>query len=139
VTRILHAARPADWGAARATGRYDVSTLGRSLADEGFIHASTAGQLPGVLTAFYGELDEVVLLVLDVAALGAGGAPVRWDDVPGAPGPFPHVYGAIPASVVGQGLPVVVAIPLRRDAGGGWPLPDLTTYDVATGPPGPES
>ncbi len=96
--RILHAARPADWDAALARGRYDVSTLGRSLADEGFIHASTAAQLPGVLSAFYGELDEVVLLVLDGPALERSGAPVRWDDVPGAPGPFPHVYGEIPSS-----------------------------------------
>jgi uncharacterized protein (DUF952 family) len=132
--RILHAARPSDWDAARASGLYDVSTLGRSLAEEGFIHASTAGQLPGVLTAFYGALDEVVLLVLDVAALEASGAPVRWDDVPGAPGPFPHVYGAIPASVVGQRFPVVAAIPVRRESGGGWPLPDLTSYDVVSGP-----
>jgi uncharacterized protein (DUF952 family) len=93
-----------------------------------------------VLTAFYGELDEVVLLVLDVATLEAGGAPVRWDDVPGAPGPFPHVYGAIPTSFVGQGLPVVAASPVRRDAAGGWPLPDLTPYDVATDVSGaPES
>jgi uncharacterized protein (DUF952 family) len=134
VGRILHAARPADWDTARASGRYDVSTLGRSLADEGFIHASTAGQLPGVLAAFYGGLDEVVLLVLDVAALDGSGAPVRWDDVPGAPGPFPHVYGAVPASGVGHGFPVVAAIPVRRDAGGGWPLPDLASYDVLPGP-----
>ena len=60
--------------------------------------------------------------------------PVRWDDVPGAPGPFPHVYGVIPTSVVGHGNPVVAAIPLSRPDGASWTLPDLTPYDVATGP-----
>ncbi len=59
---------------------------------------------------------------------------MRWDDVPGAPGPFPHVYGAIPASVVGEGFPVVATLPLWRDAEGHWPHPDLTAYDVLSGP-----
>jgi hypothetical protein len=77
---------------------------------------------------------EVVVLVLDVAALAEAGAPVRWDDVPGAPGPVPHVYGAIPTTVVGQGNPVVAALPLRPADDASWTLPDLTSYDVATGP-----
>jgi uncharacterized protein (DUF952 family) len=120
VTRVLHAALPPDWADARATGSYDVSSRGLTLADEGFIHASTPAQLPGVLSGFYPDVSEIVLLILDVEALAAAGSPVRWDDVPGSADPFPHVYGPIPASVVGQGNPVVAALPLTRDDGQPW-------------------
>src|SRR4249919_346229 len=107
MSRILHAALPDDWTAAVAAGRYDISSRGRTLAAEGFLHASTAAQLPGVLGSYYADISEVVLLVLDVDALVAAGSPVRWDDVPGAPGPFPHIYGDIPLTVAGQGNPVI--------------------------------
>lgn len=113
--QILHAALPGDWAEARRTGSYSVSTRGRALAEEGFIHASTPVQLDGVLQGFYADVDEIVLLVLDADALAAAGSPVRWDKVTDGPDPFPHVYGAIPVSVVGQGNPVLAAIPLRRD------------------------
>lgn len=132
--RIVHAALPADWAAARSAGRYEVSSRDRTLVEEGFLHASTTAQLPGVLAAFYADLTEVVLLVLDVAALAAAGSPVRWDDVPGAPDPFPHVYGAVPTTVVGQGNPVVAALWLSRGPGRSWVLPDLSAYDIASGP-----
>ena len=122
MTRILHAALPADWEDARATGSYAVSTRGLTLADEGFIHASTAAQLPGVLAGFYADLSEVTLLVLDVDALEAAGSPVRWDQMPGSADPFPHVYGDIPSSVVGEGNPVIAALPLTREPDHPWTL-----------------
>jgi len=153
MSRILHAALPAEWAAARTTGRYDGSTRGRRLADEGFIHASTSAQLPVVLGAFYADLDELVLLVLDVPALEAAGSMVRWEQVPDAAAPFPHIYGPVPvgapvvapvapdvapvdaASPVGaQPNPVIAALPLRRPSGAVWSLPDLSGYDLATGP-----
>lgn len=119
---VLHAALPEDWATACRTGAYAISTRGRTLAEEGFIHASTSTQLDGVLGAFYSDLDELVLLVLDITALRTAGSPVLWEPVPGQPLPFPHVYGVIPSSVVGQGNPVVAAPSLRRDAGSDtWP------------------
>jgi uncharacterized protein (DUF952 family) len=111
---ILHAALPEDWASSRRTGTYSISTRGRALADEGFIHASTPAQLDGVLRSFYADLGSLVLLVLDVTALAAAGSPVRWEQVPGAADPFPHVYGPIPSSVVGQGNPVVSATAVQR-------------------------
>ncbi|MGN6302994.1 MAG: DUF952 domain-containing protein, partial [Angustibacter sp.] len=57
--RILHAALPDDWSRARLDGSYDVSTRGRTLVDEGFIHASTLQQLPGVLDRFYADVPAV--------------------------------------------------------------------------------
>ena len=111
---ILHAALPEDWASARRTGTYAISTRGRTLAEEGFIHASTPAQLDGVLRSFYADLPSVVLLVLDITALAAAGSPVRWEQVPGADDPFPHVYGGIPSSVVGQGSPVMSATQVHR-------------------------
>jgi uncharacterized protein (DUF952 family) len=128
VTRILHAALPSDWAAARRTGSYAVSSRGRSLTDEGFIHASTPAQLPGVLAGFYADLSEVTLLVLDIDALEAAGSPVRWDDVPGSADPFPHVYGEIATSVVGEGNPVIAAVPLSRDRAQPWTIDTLPSH-----------
>lgn len=129
--RILHAALPADWDRARADGQYDVSTRGRSLTEEGFVHGSTAAQLPGVLDAMYADVPSVVVLVLDLGVLDHEGADVEWEAVPGAPaevGPFPHVYGVIPTQAV------VAELPLTHEPGEPWQLPDLSSYDLATGP-----
>ena len=105
---IFHVARAADWAEAQRTGSYTTSTRGRTLAEEGFIHASTPAQVAGVLANFYADLDpaDLRLLVLDREALEGAGSPVRWDDVPGAPGPFPHVYGPIPVAAVSAVRPV---------------------------------
>jgi uncharacterized protein (DUF952 family) len=137
--RILHAALGPDWERARRDGSYVASTRGRTLAQEGFIHASTTAQASVVLDTFYADVPGVVLLVLDVEALGRAGSPVRWDDVPGAAGPFPHIYGPIPMTVAGQcgsagRAPVVARLPVGHAIGEPWELPDLTSYDIATGP-----
>ena len=39
---IYHITSPADWAAAQSTGSYTLSSKGRTLAEEGFIHASQA-------------------------------------------------------------------------------------------------
>jgi uncharacterized protein (DUF952 family) len=134
VTRILHAALPASWAEALDAGSYTVSTRDRSLADVGFIHACTELQLGRVLVAFYSDLTHLELLVLDIAALEAAGSPVRWDDVPDQPAAYPHVYGPIATSVVGQGDPVVAVLPMTRSEDEPWAAPDLSAYDIATGP-----
>ncbi len=125
--RILHAALPADWERARADGSYDVSTRGRTLVDEGFIHASTLAQLPGVLDGFYADVPAVDVLVIDLAKLDHEGANVVWENVPGTDAPFPHVYGVIPAQTV------VDVVRLEHEPGTPWPAADIA--DVAPGPP----
>jgi uncharacterized protein (DUF952 family) len=98
---IFHCAPVEDWAAAQESGRYEHSTRGRSLADEGFIHASTAQQLPGVLARFYADYPEdlVVLEIdpdrLDVPLVYEVGDPATGER-------FPHLYGPLdPAAVVG--------------------------------------
>lgn len=127
--RILHAALPQDWASAHDSGSYDVSTRGVSLAEADFVHASTAAQLPGVLDRYYGDVSAVDLLVVDLDRLEHEGATVRWEDVPGADdGPYPHVYGLIPVVAVAE------VVRVTHEPGAAWSLPDLSSYDLATGP-----
>ncbi len=110
---IWHLALRREWDEAVATGRYEWSTLGTPLAQQGFVHASTREQVDGVARAFYAAVTEpMVLLELDTAALEAAGSPVRWEDVPGAGGPFPHVYGPVPVHAVVAVTPYAVGDPV---------------------------
>jgi glutathione S-transferase len=112
---LYHIATAPDWDRARQEGEYRTSTRGRSLSEEGFIHASTAGQVLPVANAVYlDEQQDLVLLVLDISRLAAE---IRYEPVPGWADPFPHIYGPLDVTAV------VRAVPLERDAAGsfGWP------------------
>jgi uncharacterized protein (DUF952 family) len=104
--RIFHVATLADWTAAQAAGRYTTSTRGRTLAEEGFIHASRADQWQGVRNRFYADVTEpLVLLVIETDLLSA---PVVEEHVGDDDGEetFPHVYGAIEPAAVTRVLPL---------------------------------
>lgn len=108
---IYHIAFRTDWADAVAAGEYRVSGRDMTLAQEGFIHASTAAQVAGVADAYYADVaaEDLVLLVIDPERLTA---PLRYDPVPGAEQPFPHIYGPLnPDAVTGT-------VPLTRDADG---------------------
>ena len=95
---IYHLALARDWEAAQAAGAYTVSTLGRTLAEEGFIHAARADQWPGVRERFYaGVTGPLLLLVIDPDRLAAE---VRTERVPGLDETFPHVYGPVDLDAV---------------------------------------
>lgn len=104
MARIFHIATAADWRAALDSGRYTTSTVGRTLAEEGFIHASRREQVPGVFERHYRDVREpLVLLTIDTERLEAA---VREDAV--GEETFPHVYGPI------RPQDVVEAVPLGR-------------------------
>ncbi|WP_433475432.1 DUF952 domain-containing protein [Spirillospora sp. CA-142024] len=96
---LLHIAERTHWESARATGvSYTMSTLGRRLDEEGFIHCSSdMDQVDGVLDRFYTDVsrDSLVLLTIDVSLLDA---PVRYE--PAGDELFPHVYGPVPIRAV---------------------------------------
>jgi uncharacterized protein (DUF952 family) len=95
---IFHIATVDDWQAALLAGDYRVSTLGRSLAEEGFIHASRADQVDGVRTAFYAEPGlRLVLLEIDPARLDVE---LRLEVPAGAKAAFPHIYGPLRTDAV---------------------------------------
>jgi len=96
VTFIYHIASPADWEQARRTGQYTTSTRGVTLAQEGFIHTSTAAQVPGVADAFYRDAPDLVLLVIDTERVGP---PIRYEPGP-AGDPYPHIYGPLNTDAV---------------------------------------
>ncbi|WP_107772374.1 DUF952 domain-containing protein [Nocardioides sediminis] len=104
--QIFHVATAADWEAAVRHGAYATSTRGRTLAEEGFIHASRREQVQPVLERWYADLDEpLVLLVIDPDRLAAE---VRVEAV--GDDTYPHVYGPIEPTAV------VDVQPIRRPA-----------------------
>ena len=106
---IYHIASVADWDQARRDGEYTTSTRGMSLAEQGFIHASTAPQVAPVANAFYGDDQDLVVLVIDTGRLGPE---LRYEPVPGWDDRFPHIYGPLNVDAV------VMTLPLGRDASG---------------------
>jgi glutathione S-transferase len=112
---LYHIATAADWEQARRDGEYRTSTRGRSLSEEGFIHASTAAQVLPVANALYlDEPEDLVLLVLDTGRIGPE---IRFEPVPGWADPFPHVYGPLNVAAV------VRAVPLDRGPAGSYRWP----------------
>ncbi|WP_240339874.1 DUF952 domain-containing protein [Nocardioides sp. SYSU D00038] len=98
---IYHVALASEWAEAQRTGSYTTSTLGVSLEEEGFVHASRADQWRGVLERFYADVTEpLVLLEIDTDLLAS--PVVEEPPAPGVEETFPHVYGPIqPDAVVG--------------------------------------
>ncbi|WP_418059539.1 DUF952 domain-containing protein [Pimelobacter simplex] len=102
---IFHLALASEWAAAQQSGAYTTSTLGRTLAEEGFIHASRADQWTGVRDRFYaGVTEPLVLLHIDTDLLDV--PVVEEAPAPGVSETFPHIYGRLPVTAVVKALPV---------------------------------
>jgi len=80
-----------DWNAAVASGVYSGSEHDRR---DGFIHFSTATQLPGTLEKYYAGRDDLVLIAFLADSLGSA---LQWE--PARDGAlFPHLYALLPAA-----------------------------------------
>jgi glutathione S-transferase len=101
---LYHIATALDWEQAQRDGEYRTSTRGRSLSEEGFIHASSAAQVLPVADMLYATEQQDLLLLVH-------------EPVPGWADPFPHIYGPLEVTAVAR------AVPLERDATGSfrWP------------------
>ena len=100
--RIFHVASRADWLEALRSGSYTTSTRGRTLEEEGFIHASRADQVQSVFDRYYADADEpLVLLVIDPAHVRSE---VRVEPV--GDDTYPHVYGPLEPEDVVEVLPL---------------------------------
>jgi uncharacterized protein (DUF952 family) len=129
--RVLHLTRADLWERAVKEGGYRGSTRDLDLVDVGFVHASTAEQLPVVISGLFADvsLDDHVVLVIDVPICDASGSTVRWEVPDDSQQPFPHIYGPLP-------LPAVVAVlPVCRGANGQIAMPNLDGLDVFASPP----
>ena len=87
---LHHLVSAAEWAEVSDVYRPD------SLAGEGFIHFSTAEQIPGTSLRYYAEVTDLLVLTVDPARVAAE---VRWEDLHGT-GVFPHLYGPLPADAV---------------------------------------
>jgi uncharacterized protein (DUF952 family) len=103
--QILHIATASDWADAVAAGEYRVSTLGVTIDDEGFIHASTPEQVQPTASRFYADVTApLVVLMMRTEALEDAGVPVRFEDA-GSGEHFPHLYAALPVALVDEVRP----------------------------------
>ena len=94
---IFHITTRSDWDAAVVTGDYRVSTLGKTLAEVGFIHCSTSAQVQGVADRVYRGRANLVLLSIEIGRLSS---PVRFDPVGNET--YPHIYGPLNLDAVVQ-------------------------------------
>ena len=90
--RIFHIIEPATWNRLQGASHYSAP----SLADEGFIHASTSEQLAGTLARHYAGREDLKILELDIAELDCD---LRWE-MAGDRGPYPHLYGPMALAAV---------------------------------------
>ncbi len=98
-----------------SSGDYHGSAHDRA---DGFLHFSTAAQLPETLRLYYAGQDDLMLVAVDAAALGAA---LRWEYSTSRGEDFPHLYAALSCDAIKW------ARPITRDATGRSVLPDLTT------------
>jgi glutathione S-transferase len=103
---IYHIANAADWEQATTDGTYTTSTKGRTLEEQGFIHATqSAPQTNKVANSFYKDAGEpLIVLVISTDKLTS---PFRYDDVPGWNEAFPHIYGPLNPDAVVDVVPLV--------------------------------
>jgi uncharacterized protein (DUF952 family) len=87
VSVIYHIAPQADWERAQADGAYTAD----SLADEGFIHCSTATQHAEVANRIFAGRTDLMLLLIDTDRLSASVL---------VEGGYPHIYGAVDLDAV---------------------------------------
>jgi len=100
-----------EWASAQASGVYDGSEHDRR---DGFIHFSTADQLPGTLAKHYADRDNLLLIAFDASGFGEA---LKWE--PARNGAlFPHLYASLPTATALWAAPV----PLGPD--GSHQLPD---------------
>ena len=89
---IFHITDTETWATSQQRGEHTGSTRGIDLAEEGYIHCSTAEQWPGVIDRYYAGVPDLILLHIDEQRLAS---PLVYEQPPGAAQVFPHVYGAI--------------------------------------------
>jgi uncharacterized protein (DUF952 family) len=100
--RIFHVATLADWQQAKVSGSYTTSTYGATLEEVGYLHAARREQVSGVLSRFYLDVGEPILVLeIDTDLLD-----VPWRQEQVGDDTFPHIYGPLnPRAVVGYHSP----------------------------------
>jgi uncharacterized protein (DUF952 family) len=107
VTTIYKICTRRAWEEAEAAGPFAGSPAD---SRDGFIHFSSAAQLPGTAAKHFAGLSDLLLVAVDGAALGDA---LKWE--PSRAGElFPHLYAALPLSAVSWARPLADEIDGRR-------------------------
>lgn len=100
--RIFHIAEVGHWTEAQETGAYTWSTIGRTLDEEGFLHAARGDQWDDVRRRYYsGVTEPLVLLVIDTDRLTS-----PWQEDSVGDTTYPHVYGPLNPDAVVATVPL---------------------------------
>jgi len=100
----------AEWRAAEAAGVFAGAAVDRA---DGYIHFSTADQAPGTAAKWFEGCDDLTLVAVDAAALGAA---LVWEASRGG-ALFPHLYATLPLSAVVWSRPLPLGPDGRHDFG----------------------
>jgi uncharacterized protein (DUF952 family) len=90
---IYHMCRREEWAVANTQGSYAGSSQDRA---DGFIHFSTAQQLPESARRHRAGQTDLLVLAVDTELLGDG---LKWE-ASRSGALFPHLYGVLPVSAV---------------------------------------
>ena len=88
---VYHVTTVEEWNYARIAGAYQAD----SLHSDGFIHLSTAEQLPRTLERYFAGRSGLAVLEIDPERLRWE---LRWEEADGES--FPHLYGPLEAAAV---------------------------------------
>ncbi len=102
----------AEWEA--QSGDYHGSAHDRA---DGFLHFSTAAQLPETLRLYYAGQDDLMLVAVEADALGEA---LKWERSESRGEDFPHLFALLSCDAMKW------ARPITRGADGHFALPDLT-------------
>ncbi|HEU0095367.1 MAG TPA: DUF952 domain-containing protein [Rhizomicrobium sp.] len=100
-----------EWEA--ASGDYHGSAHDRA---DGFLHFSTASQLPETLRLYYADQDDLMLVAVEADALGAA---LKWEHAASRGENFPHLHGPLTCDAMKW------ARLIAKDATGRFVLPSL--------------
>jgi len=112
VSLIFKIVPRAEWEA--QSGDYHGSAHDRA---DGFLHFSTAAQLPETLRLYYAGQDDLMLVAVDTEALGAA---LKWERSESRGEDFPHLFAPLSCDAMKW------ARPITRGTDGHFALPDLT-------------
>lgn len=108
---IFKIAHTHEWTEAERAGAYHGTEKDK---EDGFLHFSTAEQLPGTLEKWYAGANDLLLVAVEAEALGDA---LKWEPTRGG-ALFPHLYAPLSLTAVRWHAPIV------RDADGAFALPE---------------
>src|SRR5271165_4931784 len=110
MTLVFRIVATEEWRAAEKDGAFTGAAVDRA---DGYIHFSTAEQAPETAAKWFAGRDDLTLVAVDAAALGAD---LRWEPSRGG-ALFPHLYAALPMSSVVWSRPLPLGPDGRHEFG----------------------